>query len=416
MKRRFLLTTAVAAALVAAVSFAARADWPQFHGPNRDNLSAETGLLKRWPEGGPPLLWTATGIGEGFSSVAIAGGRIYTAGNLGEATVVTALDLDGKVLWRAPNGPADRHDRPGTRGTPTVDGDRVYHESSYGHLVCLDAATGRRLWTVNILKRFGGRDTQWGLSESVLVDGPRLIVTPGGERVAMAALDKMTGRTLWTTPGTGDKPGYASPVLVDYKGLRQIVTMLSGAIVGVHAETGRLLWRHEHKVYADEAVSTPVFWQDEGLLAVSTLWPGGARCLRLIVEGDRARVEEVWQTNALDNHHGGILAVGGYIYGSKLRGQWVCLDFKTGRSTYVAQGVGKGSLTWADGMLYTYSERGLVGLVPATPERHEVVSTFRIPQGGKGPAWAHPVVCGGRLYLRHGDRLHCYDVRAKPTG
>ena len=408
-----LLVTSALAALASrpAAGAEASAEWPQFHGPNRDNLSTETGLLKRWPAGGPKRLWTAAGIGYGFSTVAIAGGRIYTTGNIGKATVITALDLAGKTLWRAKNGPADRHDRPGSRGTPTIDSGRLYHESSNGDVVCLDAATGNRVWGLNILRKFNGRDSQWGLAESLLIDGDRVVCVPGGKKVAMAALNKSTGQTVWLCQGTGDKPGYASPVLIDYKGLRQIVTMMSASVVGVHAETGKLLWRHVHKAYADETVSTPVF--HEGLIAVATLGPGAARCLRLTVNGQTASVTQVWHTGVLDNHHGGILGLNGYLYGTKVRDTWVCLDMKTGDVMYKADGVGKGSLTFADGMLYTYSERGVVGLVKATPEGHDVISQFQIPKGGKGPAWAHPVVCGRRLYLRHGNFLYCYDIRGK---
>jgi len=412
--KRLLAVVLVEAVLLTAAADAFPAEapsWPQFHGPNRDNRSAETGLLKQWPEGGPRLLWTASGLGEGFATVAIAGGRIVTAGNLGDATVITALDPTGKTLWRTPNGPAGRHDYPGSRGTPTLDGDRLYHESPNGDVVCLETANGKRLWGLNILETFDGRNIRWGLAESLLVDGDRVVCVPGGEKVAMAALDKRTGKTVWTCPGTGDKPGYASPILVDYQGLRQIVTLMSASVVGVHADTGALLWRHEHKAYEDETISTPVF--HDGLIAVATLGPGAARCLRLIVDGQTASAEQAWHTPALDNHHGGILALDGYIYGTKVRGTWVCLDFKTGQPTYTAKGVGKGALTYADGMLYAYSEKGVVGLVKATPDQHVVVSHFRIPQGGKGPSWAHPVVCGGRLYLRHGDLLFCYDIRGE---
>ena len=384
-------------------------EWPQFHGPNRDNISTETGLLKRWPEGGPKRLWTASGIGYGYSTVAIAGGRIYTTGNIGGDTVITALDLDGRTVWKARNGPAWEREMPGTRGTPTIDGGRLYHENAEGDVACLDSGTGSTLWTLNMVRRFNGRVIRWGLAESLLVDGDRVVCVPGGQAVSMAALDKTTGETVWTCPGTGDKPGYASPILIDYKGLRQIVTMMSASVVGVHADTGRLLWRHDHKAYEEETVSTPVF--HDGLIAVSTLGPGAARCLELIVDGQTASVRQVWQTGVLDNHHGGILALGGYLYGTKVRDTWVCLDLKTGNVVYKAEGVGKGSLTSADGMLYTYSERGLMGLVKATPEGHDLLSQFPIPEGGKGPAWAHPVVCGGRLYLRHGDFLYCYDIR-----
>jgi outer membrane protein assembly factor BamB len=388
------------------------AEWPQFHGPRRDNLSGETALLEQWPPDGPKLLWTAKGLGHGFSTVAIAGGLIYTAGNVGPDTVITALDLDGKPQWTAKNGPACKHDRPGTRSTPTIDGDRLYHENCTGDLACLDAKTGKVIWSLNILKKLGGRSPNWGLAESPLVDGNRVICVPGGVNAGLAALDKMTGETVWVCKETAEKPGYASPILIEYGGVRQIVTMMEKSVVGVRADTGKLLWRQPHVAFADETVSTPIF--HDRFVFVSTLGPGASQCIELSGEGDGISAKQAWQSKALDNHHGGVLLFDGCLYGSTTGGKWVCLELRTGKVLHTADGVGKGSLTCADGMLYTYSENGgTVGLARATPESHHVVSRFRIPQGGQGPCWAHPVVCGGRLYLRHGDFLYCYDVQAK---
>jgi len=406
---------ATAAALALGMALAASGGetwrWPQFHGPRRDNKSDETGLLKQWPEGGPKLLWTAKGIGRGFSTVAIAGGLIYTTGNIGRDTVITALGLDGTKVWTAANGPAWSREIPGTRGTPTIDGDRLYHENADGDVVCLDARTGKKVWGLNILKKFGGRNIRWGLAESLLIDGDRVICTPGGTRVTMAALDKGTGKTVWTCEGAREKPGYASAILVEYGGARQIITMMSASVVGVHADTGKLLWQQKHPAYMDETVSTPVF--HDGLVAVSTLGPGATQCIKLSVDGGAVSARQAWRTRALDNHHGGILLLDGHLYGTKVRRDWLCLELATGKVVHRAEGVGKGSLTYADGMLYTYSEKGLVGLVKATPKEHKVISSFRVPKGGRGPAWAHPVVCNGRLYLRHGDFLYCYDIRAR---
>ena len=406
---------AAAAALALGMALAASGgetwEWPQFHGPRRDNRSDETGLLRQWPEGGPKLLWTAKGIGRGFATVAIADGRIYTAGNIGADTAVTALDLDGKPQWTAKNGTASRHQYPGSRGTPTFDGGRVYHESPNGSLVCLDAKTGKQVWGLSILERFGGRNIRWGLAESVLIDGDRLICTPGGTKVSMAALDKGTGKTVWTCEGAHDKPAYASAILVEYGGVRQIITMMSASVVGVHADTGKLLWQQKHPAYEDETVSTPVF--HDGLVAVSTLGPGATQCIKLSVDGGAVSARQAWQTRALDNHHGGILLLDGHLYGTKVRREWLCLELATGKVMHRAEGVGKGSLTYADAMLYTYSEKGLVGLVKATPKEHKIISSFRVPKDGRGPNWAHPVVCNGRLYLRHDDVLYCYDVRGR---
>ena len=402
----------LAAAVVGLAAAGNAAEWPQFHGPRRDNLSTETGLLKQWPPDGPKLLWTAKGIGHGFSTVAIAGGLIYTAGNVGPDTVITALDLDGKTQWTAKNGPADKHDRPGTRSTPTLDGDRLSHENGDGDLACLDAKTGKPIWSLNILKKFGGQSPKWGMAESPLIDGGKLICVPGGVNAGMAALDKMTGETLWVCKETTERPGYASPIAIEFGGVRQYVTMMERSVVSVRADTGKLLWRQPHVAFADETVSTPVF--HDRYVVVSTLGPGGTQCIELNADGGAVTAKQAWQTNVLNNHHGGAILLDGYVYGSNVGSKWVCLDLKTGKMAHAGDGVGKGSLTYADGMLYTYSEKdGTVGLVKATPEGHNVISRFRIPGGGQGPCWAHPVVCGGRLYLRHGDFLYCYDIQAR---
>lgn len=409
---RFQVARLTAATAVLIAVSGAAADWPQFHGPRRDNVSDEAGLLKRWPAEGPTLLWTATGIGEGFSSVAVADGQVYVAGNVGGDTVLTALGLDGKIRWTAKNGPADKHPYPGTRSTPTVDGDRVYHEGSDGDLACLDVKTGKFRWSLNILARFGGRSLRWGLSESPLVDGDRLICVPGGEKASMAALNKLTGETLWVCSEPTGKPGYGSPVAFDYGGVRQIVTMMDKSVVGVRADTGKLLWRMPHEAAYDETTATPLF--HDRRVFVSTMTPTATQCLELSAEGQEIVAKQAWRSAALDNHHGGVVLLDGYLYGSAMNGKWVCLEAHSGRLVYKADGVGKGSVTYADGLLYTVAESGgAVGLAKATPAGFEVISRFRLPQGGNGPVWAHPVVSGGRLYLRHGDRLYCYDIKGE---
>jgi len=389
----------------------ATGEWPQWRGPDRDGLSPETGLLKQWPDGGPKLLWTAQGIGEGFSTVAVAGGLIYTAGNVGGDARLTALDLTGKTQWQVKVGPAHKVDHPGTRSTPTVDGALLYYQNPDGTLSCLEAKSGKQVWALNILETFGGRNITWALAESPLVDGEQVIVCPGGPEAAMVALDKKTGKTVWVCKGAGDKPGYASPIVVDYQGLRQYVTMTSQAAIGVNAKTGDLLWRFEHKTSYDANIPDAVY--HDGCVFICSGYGSGGELLKLTVEGGKCSVAKAWETKALDNHHGGVVLVNGFLYGSTHRGKWVCLDFKTGDVKYTADGVGKGSITYADGMLYTYSERGAVGLVKAAPDGHAVVSQFRVPAGGRGPNWPHPVVCGGRLYLRHGDLLFAYDIKAQ---
>jgi len=411
--RRRMFTLLIAGLVVASTVRAAdqEAFWPQFHGPNRDNHSAETGLLEQWPEGGPALLWTAQGIGHGYSGVSMASGMIYTAGSIEKNTVITALNMDGKVLWQVKNGPGWTGDRPGTRSTPTVDGDRLYHQSPVGSLLCLEARTGRRLWQINTLEEFGSKTSTWALAESLLVDGDRLICCPGGPQTCMVALDKMTGSVVWQAPSTGELAGYGSPLLVELDGLRIITTLTAKAVIGVNADTGELLWHIKHESYADENVMIPIV--HDGHLFISSLKAGSVKW-KLDIRDAKVSLAEVWRTQELDNHHGGIVLIGGNLYGnSTFRNskQWVCLDWETGRNKHVDKGVGKGSLTCADGMLYTLSENGRMGLVRPTPTGHELVSSFQIPKGGKGKSWAHPVVCNGRLYIRHGNFLYAYAIR-----
>jgi len=385
--------------------------WPRFHGPNGDNLSTETGLLKQWPEGGPELVWSTEGIGHGFSSVAIANGMIYTDGNVDEKTTITAMDMDGKIVWQEENGGAYTGSHPGTRGTPTLDGGRLYHESPLGEVVCLDAKTGERIWGRNILDDFGAENIKWALAESVVIDGDRAICCPGGPQASVVALDKATGKTVWAAKGTGDKAGYATATVAECQGLRMVLAMNAKALVGVGADDGDFLFRHPHETSYDVNATSPIY--HEGRIFITSGYGSGSEMLNLTVNGRKASVAPVWTAKELDNHHGGVLLLDGYLYGSAMRGKWVCLDWNTGETVYEARGVGKGSLTYADGMLYVLSEKHKVGLVPATPEGHNVVSKFELPEGGEGNSWAHPVVCGGRLYIRHGDFLYAYDVRAK---
>ncbi len=384
--------------------------WPQFRGPNSDNLSPETGLLQRWPKRGPKLLWTAKGLGGGFSSVTIAGGHIYTCGNVEGQTTVTALNLEGETIWRVSVGEAWERSHPGSRSTPTIDAGRLFVEAPLGDVVCLDAETGKEIWRLNILKKFHAKNIVWGLAESLLVDGEHVICGPGGAETAVVALDKKTGQIAWKSASAdGDPAGYATPLLISSGGLRILLGMTGKALIGVNADSGELLFRHEHITNYDVNAATPLY--RDGRIFISSGYGSGSEMLKLTVDGQKASVARLWQNKDLDNHHGGVILLDGYIYGAAFKGKWVCLDWDSGKTMYAEPGVGKGALTYADGMLYTLSENGKMGLVRAKPERHEVDSQFAIPKGGTGPSWAYPVVCGGRLYIRHGDFLYAYDIR-----
>jgi outer membrane protein assembly factor BamB len=387
--------------------------WPQFHGPNRDNISTETGLLDQWPEDGPKLLWTADGLGHGFATVAIARETIYTAGDIGDNTVITAIDLDGRTRWQAKNGRAWTGPKPGSRGTPTLDGDRLYHESPHGDVVCLDADSGRRIWGINVLEKFRGENISWALAESLLIDGGRVICRPGGPEVSFVALDKRNGEVIWTSPSTGDQASYSSTALAECGELRILLALMSEALVGVNADNGDVLFRFEHRSPWDENIMMPIYHDGHVFFSTRTT---GSVMLRLDVDGSRASVHEVWRNTDLDNHHGGAVLLDGYLYASshvRASGRWIVLDWNTGKTMYSADGIGKkGSLTFADGMFYVLDERGNLGLMKPTPTSCTIVSRFQIPKGGEGPTWAHPVVCGGRLYVRHGEFLYAFDVKA----
>ena len=404
-----------AIAVLLAAGLARAEDWPQFHGPRRDNRSAETGLLKQWPEGGPQLLWRAEGLGHGYSTVAVADGMIYTTGDTEKDLVITALDLSGQKVWQRTNGAAYSQSVPGSRSTPTVTGGKLYNLNGYGNLVCLDARTGQPVWAVDTYERFQGREITWGVAESPLVDGPNIICCPGGETVFMAALDKDTGETRWTCTGVGAQHSHASPVIVEYEGLRQIVTMTANSVIGVAADTGRLLWQHPHEARVN--CNSPLY--ADGSLYLFGTWGYGATKLRLTVNGQDCSAEQVWHTADLDNEHGGVMLVDGYLYGhadaDHKQRHLACVDAQTGETKWGAEdlkGQLSATLTFAEGLLYLVTDTGEVGLVRPNPERLEIISRFHIPEGGQGTVWAFPVISGGRLYIRHDEFLYVYDIRA----
>ncbi len=395
-------------------------DWPQFHGPRRDNISRQTGLLPQWPQDGPRLLWKTSGIGHGWATVSIAARRIYTAGDINGRTVLTALDLDGNRFWQEDNGAAYEGQFPGARGTPTVLDGRVYHLSGEGRVACFDALSGSPLWAVDLMERFQARNIQWGLAESVTVDGDKVICTPGGEKVGVVALDRRTGQTVWTCQGIGDKPAYTTGIIVDFSGLRQFVTTMSASAVGVDLQTGRLLWRYPCEAPYDVNVATPVYHQ--GHVAVSATWGRGTTLLRLEVDGRECSVEPVWHNPQFDIEHGGFLLADGHLYGladgNHKRRHWACADWTTGKITFDAEAgrIRSAATSYADGRLYLLADDRTVTLAAATPEKFLVLGRFELPKGPEGPTWAHPVIHAGRLYLRHSDWLYVYDVAGSPAG
>ena len=400
-------------------AFSSAADWPQFRGPDRDGKSPETGLLKQWPEDGPPLLWEIDGLGDGYSSAAIAKGRVYITGMADRQGFVFAFDLNGHLLWKTCYGAEWTKSYPAARCTPTVEDDRLYVTSGMGAVYCLDSASGDIVWSVDAGEKYQSQFPRWGMSENVLIEGDKVICTPGGKKASLVALNKHTGDVVWECTDVTQQSCYCNPIVLTRGRNRIIVTMLADSVVGVAAQTGKLLWRDDFDEYHVDRrrlvnANTPVY--HDGRVYTTSGYSNGGAMLQLNAAG--TAIERLWTDTVLDVHHGGVVLLDGYLYGSNWtsnsRGDWVCLRWEDGATLYEEKWNGnKGALIYADGMLYCYDERtGDVGLVEPTPEAFKIVSQFRITKG-KGPFWAHPSIADGRLYLRHGDYLMVYDIRAK---
>jgi outer membrane protein assembly factor BamB len=401
---------AVAAAAFLSVVAIHAADWPQWQGPDRTGMSKETGLMKEWPAKGPAVIWTSQGLGNGYGSMAVAGERVFLQGMTGGQSVVFALNrADGKVAWFKALGRAETNDQgPGPRGTPTVDGDRLYVLTENGDLACLKI-DGSVVWQRNILKDFGGRQLRWLISESPLVDGPHLIVSPGGSGAGMVKLDKMTGKTVWQSKDLSDAAGYSSPIVADVGGVRTYMTLTSGAGVGVRASDGKLMWHYERAANNVANITTPIFFDNK--VFYTSAYDTGAGLLALTPQNGEVKAKEIYFTREMKNHHGGVILYNGYLYGfsdSILN----CLEFATGKLMWRDRSVGKGSITFADGNLYIQGENNLVGLAEARPDAYREHGRFPIADKGL-PSWAHPVISGGRLYVRNQDTLVAYDIKAK---
>ena len=384
-------------------------EWPQWRGPNRDGVSKETGLLKQWPDGGPPLAWKATGAGRGYSSFAVSNNRLYTMGLRGDREYVIAFDVaTGKEVWATANGKAFRNDRgDGPRGTPTVDGDKLYALGGNGDLSCLEARTGRTMWTMNVLEKFGGSNIVWGISESPLVVGDKLLVNAGGPNASIVALSKRDGSLLWKSQS--DRAGYSSAIPLMAGGINQVVFFTSTRALGLDLRDGRLLWEYPRAANNVANAATPVVRANRVFIS-SDYGTGGG--LVEIKAGDKGvTAQEVYFTREMRNHHSSSILVGEHLYGFS-SGILTAMRFDTGQIAWRDRSVGKGSLVYADGHLYCLSENGVVGLVEATPEVYREKGRFRIPQESL-PTWAHPVIAGGRLYLRDQDTIYAYDVKQK---
>ena len=418
MKTKFLLAAAIVVLTSLSISaFGASGDWPQWRGPHRDGHSPDTGLLKQWADGGPKLAWKATGLGSGYGNVSVVGNRLFAMGDKDGASCVVALNrADGQPIWTTKVGKAGAPGWGGFAGprcSPTVDGDLVFAVGQYGEVICVDAASGKELWRKDYAKDFGGQMPAWGYCGMPLVDGDQVILIPGGPRGDLVALNKKTGALIWQSKEFTDGIHYSSPIAAEIGGVRQYIQLTDASVAGIAAADGRLLWRAARKG-STAVIPTPIY--QDGYVYVSSGYGAGCNRFKITAADGKFSAVETYANRVMTNHHGGVVLVGKHLYGFSEGKGWTCQEFETGKAVWQEKSkLGKGSLVYADGMLYLRAEdgKGIVALVEATPEGYREKGRFDQPDRSEKNSWAHPVVIGGRLYLRDQDVLLCYDVEAR---
>ncbi|HVN56931.1 MAG TPA: PQQ-binding-like beta-propeller repeat protein [Bacteroidales bacterium] len=389
---------------------------------NRTGVSAETGLMKSWPQDGPALLWSNLELGKGYSSPSFGSNTIYITGTAGKDDLLYALDMKGKILWKSVMGRSWNRTFPESRATPTVEGDRVYTCSGYGDLACFDGKTGKVIWSYKASELNKGTYGEWGIAESLLIDGDKLYYTPGGPETMTIALNKNTAALVWKSASINDKPGYVSPILINRGTRKIIINVAMNHVFAVDAADGKVLWTIENEQSSDVNMrqwdlikcTTPLY--SDGMVYVTGGYDTGGMMIKMSDDGSGAKV--VWTDRHLDDHHGGVVLINGYIYGSNWinngLGNWCCIEWNTGRKMWEQHWNNKGSVIAAEGLLYIYEEKnGNVGLLKADPQKFDLVSSFRFSLGDMGPFWAHPVIHDGVLYLRHSNALAAYNIKAK---
>lgn len=401
-------------------AFVVNAQIYQFRGPNRDGKFPDTGLLKEWPENGPDLLLEVDGIGKGYSSIISNGNYIYATGKIDTMDYLTCIDFEGNKKWQVPYGESWKKSFSDTRSTPTLEGDRIYIISGIGELVCLNAETGEIIWKVNVDRDYHSEWHLWGVSESPLIVDDKVICTPAGNETTVVAFDKITGKEVWKSACVPGQRSYASPTLMKYNGVTYILALTASYLLALNPDDGEIEMTYKYfnpKKWSSQPkgmiiTNIPLWKDDEIFLSMGYNYP--AKMLK--INDDQSGFKEVYTDTILDDHHHGLIELDGYIYGSNWennrKGNWVCKNWETGEITYETNWHNKGSIVYADGMLYVYEEqKGYVGLVKPDPSEFKVISSFQIKKG-TGPHWAHPYIYDGKLFLRHGDVLMVYNLKA----
>jgi outer membrane protein assembly factor BamB len=378
-----------------------------WRGTGSAGIYSETGLMKTWPANGPEIIWHYDELGEGFSSPVFANGKIYVSAAVDSIGYIYALKQDGKLEWKSSYGIEWIENFPGTRATPTIDGDMLYIYSGKGVVTCMNATNGKVNWKKDIMKDFNGQNITWGVTETLVIDGDKLFVTAGGTTNNVIALNRLNGQVIWSSPGLGEKPAYCTPLLVKLPSRKLLVTMTERHIIGLDAETGKLLWSQEQVNQWAVHANTPLFYKNS-LFCFSGYGQGG---IKLDLNADGSQITKAWFSKKLDSRMGGAVVIDGYIYGSGDNTRdWQCVDWNTGEQKYASQAIVKGNVIFADGMLYCYSEIGELALVPATPAGFNIAGKAKV-ELGSAQHWAHLVINNGRLFVRHGKSLIAYKIK-----
>jgi len=377
-----------------------------WRGPSRDGIYPESGLLKSWPADGPEILWSFEELGKGHSSAIVANGFVYATGMIDGQGFLFKFNLNGKQIYKKTYGPEFAESYHGTRGTPTIAGDKIYLLSGNGKLYCLQEKNGKVLWSKDLFKDFDGKRIRWGMNETPVVDGDVVYITPGGRKYGMVALERHTGKLIWSSPGKGELTAYCTPLLFEHNGRKMLATHFESHLVGFDAKTGKMLWSFYHPNKYSVHPNTPIY--DDGRLYYLSGYGKGGGMLKLSEDGNS--VSSVWTQTKMDSRMGGAVKVGDYIYGSGDSRMWVCYDWKTGKEMYTSKEIAMGVVIYADGMLYCYTQRGELALVKPDPSGFKVVSKTKVLMGSE-QHWAHPVIYDGVLYLRHGKALIAYKVK-----